>query len=146
MPSEDLSKGAFMRQVLKGKRKIRIAFLPDDTALQPESTIRANDLGEKITWRTLLEKDNPDPASVNLDIDAGVTFLRFNSDMISGTATFFPVDKNQPVIVNHFLQDDSSSSTPSSSPEAFANCLASKTGGGMKAVEAIATCLPELFK
>jgi hypothetical protein len=147
MSSQDLHKGVFMRQILKGKRKIRIAFLSDDPEVQPESTIRPHDIGEKTSWRKLYEKDNPDPASVtDLDVDAGVVILRLNPDLASGTVAFFPADKTKPVLVNKFKPGLADPPIPGASPVDFAQCMSNKISGGMKAVEAIATCLPELPK
>lgn len=144
MSIEKLHEGILMRQVLKGKRKVRVAFLPDNPELEPQITIRPNDIGEKITWRTLLEKDHPLP--MDTDIDTGITFLRFNEDMTSGTATFLPAKGKQQVIVNQFLKTGSGTGIPDSSPEDFTECVEDKTDGGTGLAEAIAVCLAELAK
>lgn len=142
MPTEKLYKGTLMRQILKGKKKVRIVFLPDNPEVEPQITVRANDIGEKVSWKLLLEKGHPLPAEI--DIDTGIIFLRFNKDMTSGTATFLPADKNQLVIINPFLQAGSGTGIPDSSPEDFANCVDNKTDNGVNLAEAIAVCLPRL--
>jgi hypothetical protein len=84
MAENKLHTGVWVRQTLRGKREVRISFIPDDFASPPQYTIRPFDEGEKSTWVELLG----DPKGV--DIDAGITMLRFNQEGTLCNATWLP--------------------------------------------------------
>lgn len=85
MAKDKLHTGVWVRQVLKGKKMVRISYIPDSLG-ETQSTLRKYKEEEKSTWVELL--GDPDPEDV--DIDEGITFLRFSKDNNTCYATWLP--------------------------------------------------------
>jgi hypothetical protein len=120
MAIAELHQGVLVRQILSGKRKVRIAFVPDDTSQSPKSMVRINDDGEKRSWTKLL--GNP----AGLDIDTGITILRFNTDNLSGYAFFMPGKSKLETICNAFQQTNAGGSGTAAGLTEFNACLDGK--------------------
>lgn len=82
----EVHEGIWMRKVLRGKKKINILFMPNDSTQPVLSNIQDYKKEEKVTWEKFLNLK----ASDHVDIDAGITILRFKTGEASGTASFFP--------------------------------------------------------
>lgn len=117
-----LHQGVLIRQVLSRKRKVRLTFVPDDPsrATDSDSVNRINDDGEKRSWSHLLG----DPKGV--DIDTGITVLRFNTDNESGIAFFMPGKSTLPTIRKLFHQTGTPGGGPVASLAQFNQCLADR--------------------
>ena len=97
MANENLNEGSWLRQVLKGKKSVRIAFVPDDPSQQVQTAKIAYDEANKTAWEKLL--GNPP-----INIDLGTILVRFNRDGTSGTATFLSSLSRQEEIIHPFQQ------------------------------------------
>ena len=120
MAVPQLYQGVLIRQVLSRKRKVRLEFIPDDTSKSPESAIRLYDDGEKRAWSYLL--GNPR----GIDIDSGITVLRFNRDNESGVALFMPESSTSPTITKMFRQRGTPGEGPVATLDQFNDCMAGK--------------------
>lgn len=115
-----LHQGVLIRQVLKGKKKVRLAFVPDDTSKPTEEVIRINDDGEKRSWKHLLGGPQ------DLDIDTGILALRFNTDNMSGIAFFMPAKTKSATITNVFHQTGTPGEGPTAGLHKFNDCVVEK--------------------
>lgn len=84
MSELELHEGAFLRQVLKGKKWVRLTFIPDRANSRPQSTKKKIEDDSKSDWEKCLG------SQPGVDIDLGTLVIRFNSDGKSGTAFFLP--------------------------------------------------------
>lgn len=141
MPDLKLNEGVWTRQVLKGKKKERVTFIPDKTTEPVQTTIAKITADSKSAWGNLLGGDP------NLDINTGIIIVRFNPDGKSGTAIFLSQLTSQPEIVHAFQQ---STPTPGmlGDPGDFVSCLNGKQtilGPNFNFPLAFTECLPNLF-
>ena len=145
MPDEPSHEGLLVRQVLKGKKKARIIFIPADTNQPAESTYLKIADDSPSAWRKLL--GNPP----DLDIDQGIILVRFNQNGNSGIARFLPNQQTQAEIVHPFQQakpDPHAAPEPVGS-EDFLKCIDGKRialGANFNSALAAAECLPQLVK
>lgn len=144
MEHDKLHQGVLVRQVLSGKRKVRISFIPDDTDKKPETSIRKYDDGEKNSWAKLLGNA---PA---VDIDKGILLVRFNKGNMSGQAVFLPAKAKDAVIANLFHDSlGGGGGTPAGLVE-FNNCVeAKKTNAAnlnipFDGLKAVSECINQL--
>lgn len=97
--------GTLARQILPDpndntKNLVRITFVPDDSELGTTNITQAPDPGEKGKWTEFLG-----PQNVGLDIDSGITLVRFSTTGDkSGVATWLPDNPNEPTI-SHMFQE-----------------------------------------
>jgi len=143
MADLNLHEGIWTRQVLKGKRKVRVAFIPDNTTEALQSTNIKIGEDSKITWESLLG-DSLDSVDINL----GILTVRFNPDGRSGTAIFLSRLPSQPEIVHAFRQSEPDPNGPVAGPGDFISCInGKKTILGIKfnLPRAFTDCLPQLF-
>jgi hypothetical protein len=120
--------GTLVRQVLPDpsdntKLKVRVTFVPDDSEQVATVDIKDPDIGNKSKWAELLS----DPG---VDIDSGITLLRFNA--AGGVATWLPDDINGNLIV-HVLQEGPHE-TGGVSVGDFIGCWSDKGGNAGAAV------------
>lgn len=134
MATSKLHTGVWVRQLLKGKRNVRISFIPDNFATPSQHTIRKLDDGDKSTWIELLG----DPA--NIDIDAGITTLRFNKENSKCNATWMPNDRNQQEIFNVYEKPDNGNGDGAGGAD-YLRCMA--VNAAKPFIEANATCLSQ---
>lgn len=134
MAKSKLHTGVWVRQILKGKRKVRISFIPDDFDTPSQHTIRKLDAGEKSTWIELL--GDPD----DIDIDTGITILRFNKQSTKCNATWMPNDPKQKEIFNVYEKPESGSGNPEGGTD-YLRCMAENSAKSF--IDANATCLSQ---
>ena len=134
MAKNELYTGVWVRQVLKGKQKVRISFIPDDFASPSQYTIRKLDEGEKSTWVELLG----DPEDI--DIDTGITLLRFNKENTQCNATWLPnSSKPNKEIFNKFQRAEDPGGGFDSGGVEYRACMADNANKSF--IEANAACL-----
>ena len=133
MANSELHTGVWVRQILKGKRKVRISFIPDDFASSSQYTVRKFDEGEKSTWVELLG----DP--VGVDIDMGTTLLRFNKESTQCNATWLPNSRKQQEIFNKFQRAEDPQGGFESGGVEYRACMA--VNANRSFIEANAACL-----
>ena len=141
MADIQLFKGTWTRQVLKGKRKVRITYIPDDVTQQSLSEKISIEDDSKTAWKKLLGIGNA------VDIDLGIIVVRFNKDNKSGTATFLPNQSSQNVIVKTFQQSDPVGGFPGVGMAQFIDCIQGKRnmlGNDFNYPRAFSECLPQL--
>lgn len=142
MPDVILHDGTWTRQVLKGRRRVRVAFIPDDTAATLQSTNIKIDEDDKMAWENLLGGDP------GIDINLGLIMVRFNPDGKSGIATFLSNLPSQPEIVSAFQQSEPDPGGPDAGPGDFIGCLNGKKtilGINFNFPRAFSECLSQLF-
>ena len=133
MAEDKLHTGVWVRQLLMGKRKVRISYLPD--GLGPaQSTIRKFDEGEKSTWIELLG----DPQDV--DVDKGITLLRFNEANNRCYATWLPASGQQEKIHNIYERPEPEPGEGEGGAE-YRKCMSDNAGKSF--IEANAICLSQ---
>lgn len=136
-----LFEGTWTRQVLKGKRTVRVTYIPDDVTQQSLfEKIRIGD-DSKVAWKKLLGIGNA------VDIDLGIIVVRFNTDNKSGTATFLPNQSSQDVIAKTFQQSDPVGGFPGVGMAQFIDCIQGKRnmlGNDFNYPLAFSECLPQL--
>src|ERR1044071_3395724 len=96
MTTVNLHHGVWIRQVLGGKRKVRVTFIPDDTKKQAQWELRINDEGEKNSWASLFGD------SFTADLDMGIAMLLYEKGNLSGSAIFLPQDSSQDITIHPF--------------------------------------------
>jgi len=136
-----LHEGIWTRQLLKGKKLVRVAFIPDKLTDPLQSTKIKNDENSKIAWQKLLG-DNLD-----FDINLGVLIVRFNPDGKSGIALFLSQLTDQPEIVNTFQQSEQDFNGPVGGSGEFISCINNKKnllGFNFNLPLAFNECLPQL--
>jgi hypothetical protein len=138
MSENQLHTGVWVRQILKGKRKVRISFIPDDLTCPSLYTVREFDEGEKSTWVELLG-DPKDEAENDIDIDAGVTLLRFNQENTKCNATWLPSSSNQKEIFHEFIRPEPAAGDVGSGGAEYRQCMANNAEKSF--IEANAVCL-----
>jgi len=139
MSDLNLHEGIWTRRVLKGKKKVGVAFIPNKPTVPHQSTQIKIDDDNKTAWENLLG-GNPD-----FDIDLGLMIIRFNPDGTSGTAVFLPHLPSQAEITHTFQQSEPDPTGPVEGSEEFFSCIESKRtalGSSFNLPLAFAECLP----
>lgn len=137
-----MQQGLLIRQVLKGKKKVRLTFIPTDISCPVDTALVKIAEDVKGAWKKIL--GNP----ADLDIDQGLIMVRFNPNGYSGTAQFFPNRSTQNVITNPFQQEIPDSGVPTVGGPEFLACIDGKRsalGSNFNYAVAAAQCLPQLF-
>lgn len=144
MEHEKLHQGVLVRQVLSGKKKVRISFIPDDTAKNPEASMRMYDDGEKNSWAKLLGNVQ------GVDIDKGIILIRFNKGNLSGLAIFLPAKTKDTVIDNLFHDSLGGGGGSPAGLVEFNDCIKSKKANAANSnipfnvLNAISECMNQL--
>jgi hypothetical protein len=141
MATVKLYEGVWVRQVLKGKRTVRVVYVPDDVTQQPQFTKLSIDDDSKSAWKKLLGVGN------SVDINLGIILVRFNNDNKGGTATFLPNQSAEDVIVKSFQQSDPQNDFPGVGMAEFLGCIQGKRdalGAAFDYPRAFAECLSQL--
>ena len=136
MSKVKLHQGVWARQAFHGKKKVRITFLPDNSAHETESILRLYDEGEKQAWEHLLGPIDLE----KIDIDKGITILRFNKDSTGGVATFLPSGSKRDLIIHPFQGRVEAGGVGAGAPE-FYQCVADNREA-LGLATALIHCLP----
>lgn len=146
MSDLELHKGILIRKVLRGRKKVNILFVPADPTQPALSHIQNYKDEEKRTWEQFLSLS----ASDHVDIDAGITVLRFKKGKASGIASFFPNSETKQQLHRAFVPTEEVSGGPSVGFSEFNACLDAKRAAAaarnqdFKLVKSIEECLPQM--
>jgi hypothetical protein len=129
-PGGDAPSGTLIRQVLPDpgdntKKKVRVTFVPDDSGQNVSSNTKDPDEGDKSQWFKLLGR----PA--NVDIDAGLTLVRFYQT--DGIATWIP-DDSLGNAINHVFDQETPHEAGGVSVGDFVGCWNDNGGSAGAAV------------
>lgn len=98
MPDLQLHEGIWIRKVLRGKKKVSILFVPVNPTQPILTHVQKYKDEEKVIWEQFLNLQ----ASDQVNIDAGITMLRFKKGKASGTASFFPNSESKQELHRNF--------------------------------------------
>lgn len=147
MSEINLHEGTFLRQVLKGRRLVRLTFIPDRSNSRPQSTRIKIEDDSKPDWEKCLGNQP------GVDIDLGTLVIRFNSEGKSGTAFFLPnmPSQNDDAPPHRFEQIENADTFPGGEGEGggeFFACINNKQtllGANFSYPQAVIECWSRLF-
>jgi len=146
MSDFQLHDGIWIRKVLRGKKKVSILFVPADPTQQVLSNVQKYKDEEKTTWEQFLSLK----ASDHVDIDGGITVLRFKRGKASGIASFFPNSETKQVLHRPFEPAEEVNGGSGEGLAEFNDCLDGKRASAtalhqdFNFVKSFDECLPQM--
>lgn len=137
-----VQEGLLIRQVLKGKRKVRLTFVPTDVTCPVDTAYMKIADEDQSAWKKILGKPR------GLDINQGIIVVQFHANGNSGTAKFLPNAASQAEITHPFQQEAPDAGAGVGSQD-YLGCIDGKKtalAANFNYALAAAECLPQLFK